>query len=206
MLPFLDSLLHKRPLRDIACRVRRWWLKGTPAVCGWYPGRASTMFLSNIPNLRALTLCSHLGRWVAAYRCPAAWRARPHRFGWPLEGTEGWFVHQEISGTKLNKSMKSLRLIQVVFQRSWPAFNWYISTRSALDFGQYIIENRESLVDADVLWGRSSAQFQLKKTPCQLSKRLFDWAPHIHRKLRWSRLQFLFASTQSIRQSSNFGP
>lgn len=63
-----------------------------------------------------------------------------------------------------------------------------------------------SLVDADVLWGRSRAQFQLKKTPCQLSKRLFDWAPHIHPNLRWSRSQFLFANAQSIRQSSNFGP
>ncbi len=38
MLPFLNCLLHKRPLRDIACWVRRWWLKGTQVVCGWYPG------------------------------------------------------------------------------------------------------------------------------------------------------------------------
>ena len=106
-------------------------------MVSWH--RASTMLLSNIfPNLRALTLCSQcLGRWGCSlmHHCPAAWRARPHRFGWPLEGTEGrWLVHQEIK-SKVEQIKKSLKFrIQVVFQRSWQAFNWYISTRSALDF------------------------------------------------------------------------
>ena len=60
MLPFLNCLLHKRPLRDIACRVRRWWLKGTPVVCGWYPGiRGQPCFFQVSFQILGHSHCAH---------------------------------------------------------------------------------------------------------------------------------------------------
>lgn len=174
MLPFLNSLLHKWPLRDIACRVRRWWLKGTRAVCGWYPGIRGQQpcFFQISYQILEHSHCAH-----------NAW-------------DDGLQLNVSLS-CSLASSSASIRL---AFGRHWRKMTCPSITEvqdpsclSTQLTGLQLVHFHQvclgflSLVDADVLWGRSSAQFQLKKTPCQLSKRLFDWAPHIHPNLRWSR-------------------